>query len=135
MLSAESLAHIWTCAGHQYDGAIMITASHLPFHRNGFKFFTKDGGAEKVGLSEGDAPAARIGATLMAAACASLIFAPHHGGLDRQQHANCREETLFCTPNILLRSHMSGSHSEGAAVHAAETGAAPHHLDLLSSRP
>lgn len=38
----------FTCAGHQYDGAIMITASHLPFHRNGFKFFTKDGGAEKV---------------------------------------------------------------------------------------
>lgn len=35
-------------SGHQYDGAIMITASHLPFHRNGFKFFTKDGGAEEV---------------------------------------------------------------------------------------
>lgn len=35
-------------AGHQYDGAIMITASHLPFHRNGFKFFTAEGGAEKV---------------------------------------------------------------------------------------
>ncbi|MGO5358736.1 phosphomannomutase/phosphoglucomutase [Anaerofustis sp. LCP19S3_F7] len=29
------------------DGAIMITASHLPFNRNGLKFFTKDGGAEK----------------------------------------------------------------------------------------
>ena len=26
----------------------MITASHLPFHRNGFKFFTAEGGAEKV---------------------------------------------------------------------------------------
>lgn len=30
-----------------YDGAMMITASHLPFNRNGIKFFTKDGGLEK----------------------------------------------------------------------------------------
>lgn len=29
-----------------YDGAIMITASHLPFNRNGMKFFSKDGGLE-----------------------------------------------------------------------------------------
>lgn len=29
-----------------YDGAIMITASHLPFNRNGMKFFTKEGGLE-----------------------------------------------------------------------------------------
>jgi len=32
----------WLC-----DGAIMITASHLPFNRNGFKFFTEAGGLEK----------------------------------------------------------------------------------------
>lgn len=30
----------------QCDGAIMITASHLPFNRNGLKFFTKNGGLE-----------------------------------------------------------------------------------------
>ncbi len=28
------------------DGTIMITASHLPYNRNGLKFFTKDGGVE-----------------------------------------------------------------------------------------
>jgi len=28
------------------DGAVMITASHLPYNRNGFKFFTPDGGLE-----------------------------------------------------------------------------------------
>ena len=28
-------------------GAVMITASHLPFNRNGFKFFTSEGGLEK----------------------------------------------------------------------------------------
>lgn len=29
------------------DAGIMITASHLPFNRNGMKFFTKDGGLNK----------------------------------------------------------------------------------------
>lgn len=29
------------------DGAIMITASHLPYNRNGFKFFTREGGLNK----------------------------------------------------------------------------------------
>ncbi len=38
--------------GYKYDGAIMITASHLPFNRNGLKFFTEDGGLEKVDIKE-----------------------------------------------------------------------------------
>ena len=29
-----------------FDGAVMITASHLPFNRNGLKFFSKEGGLE-----------------------------------------------------------------------------------------
>ena len=29
-----------------FDGAIMITASHLPFNRNGYKFFDREGGLE-----------------------------------------------------------------------------------------
>ena len=29
------------------DGSIMLTASHLPFNRNGMKFFTAEGGLEK----------------------------------------------------------------------------------------
>ncbi|MGI6751531.1 MAG: phosphomannomutase/phosphoglucomutase [Anaerovoracaceae bacterium] len=33
------------------DGAIMITASHLPFNRNGFKYFDKDGGLNKEDIS------------------------------------------------------------------------------------
>ena len=52
------------------DGAVMITASHLPFNRNGFKFFTPDGGlnkndikyiltmAEDFAKEEADVPAA-----------------------------------------------------------------------------
>ena len=34
------------------DGTVMITASHLPWNRNGFKFFTKGGGLEKKDISE-----------------------------------------------------------------------------------
>jgi phosphomannomutase len=30
--------------GYQCQGAIMLTASHLPFNRNGLKFFTAQGG-------------------------------------------------------------------------------------------
>ena len=47
--------------GYAFDGAVMITASHLPFNRNGFKFFTPAGGLEKedikqiLNYAEGDA--------------------------------------------------------------------------------
>ncbi len=34
------------------DGSIMITASHLPYNRNGFKYFTKDGGLDKSDISD-----------------------------------------------------------------------------------
>ena len=34
------------------DGTIMITASHLPFDRNGFKFFTPAGGLDKQDIRE-----------------------------------------------------------------------------------
>ena len=37
---------------HDYDGAIMLTASHLPYNRNGLKFFTKYGGLSKNDISE-----------------------------------------------------------------------------------
>lgn len=36
----------------KYDGAIEITASHLPFNRNGIKFFDKDGGLEHEDVTE-----------------------------------------------------------------------------------
>lgn len=37
----------WEC-----DGSIMITASHLPFDRNGLKFFTPDGGLSGKDIDE-----------------------------------------------------------------------------------
>jgi len=39
-------------AGYTYDGAIMITASHLPYQRNGFKFFTAEGGLEHEDIED-----------------------------------------------------------------------------------
>ena len=38
--------------GFECDGAIMLTASHLPFNRNGLKFFTDRGGLEKQDISD-----------------------------------------------------------------------------------
>ncbi|MDO4545968.1 MAG: phosphomannomutase/phosphoglucomutase [Bacillota bacterium] len=34
------------------DGTVMITASHLPYNRNGFKFFTAEGGLDKKDISQ-----------------------------------------------------------------------------------
>jgi phosphomannomutase len=43
----STLPHTLDC-----DGAIMLTASHLPFNRNGLKFFTKSGGLGKPDITE-----------------------------------------------------------------------------------
>ena len=34
------------------DAGIMITASHLPYNRNGFKFFTREGGLDKADIAQ-----------------------------------------------------------------------------------
>ncbi len=38
--------------GYEYDGSVMLTASHLPFNRNGLKFFTAEGGLEKSDITK-----------------------------------------------------------------------------------
>jgi phosphomannomutase len=38
--------------GFDCDGAIMLTASHLPFNRNGLKFFTAKGGLQKKDITD-----------------------------------------------------------------------------------
>lgn len=35
-----------------FDGAIELTASHLPLNRNGLKFFTKEGGSSKTDVKQ-----------------------------------------------------------------------------------
>ena len=52
MASTPAMFMACVTKGYEFDGTVMITASHLPFNRNGFKFFTKDGGLEKADIKE-----------------------------------------------------------------------------------
>ena len=47
MASTPAMFMATVTEGYLFDGTVMITASHLPFNRNGFKFFTAEGGLEK----------------------------------------------------------------------------------------
>ena len=47
MASTPAMFMCTVAEGFRYDASVMITASHLPFNRNGFKFFTQNGGLEK----------------------------------------------------------------------------------------
>ena len=52
MASTPAMFMATVTEGYQFDGTVMITASHLPFNRNGFKFFTADGGLEKGDIKQ-----------------------------------------------------------------------------------
>ena len=52
MASTPAMFMATVTKGYEFDGTIMITASHLPFNRNGFKFFTNLGGLEKEDIKQ-----------------------------------------------------------------------------------
>ena len=52
MASTPAMFMATVTNGYEFDGSVMVTASHLPFNRNGFKFFTKQGGAESSEIKE-----------------------------------------------------------------------------------
>ena len=52
MASTPAMFMATVTEGYSFDGTVMITASHLPFNRNGFKFFTSGGGLEKGDIKE-----------------------------------------------------------------------------------
>ena len=52
MASTPAMFMSTVTEGYEFDGSVMITASHLPFNRNGFKFFTAGGGLEKQTLKK-----------------------------------------------------------------------------------
>ena len=52
MASTPAMFMTTVTEGYMCDGAIMITASHLPYDRNGLKFFTVKGGLEKTDIAE-----------------------------------------------------------------------------------
>ena len=47
MASTPAMFMATVTEGFRFDGSVMVTASHLPFNRNGYKFFTQAGGLEK----------------------------------------------------------------------------------------
>ena len=51
LASTPSMFMSCVTPGYEFDGAIMLTASHLPWNRNGIKFFTKQGGLEKADIA------------------------------------------------------------------------------------
>ena len=51
MASTPAMFMSTVTEGYCFDAAVMITASHLPYNRNGFKFFTRDGGLEKQDIA------------------------------------------------------------------------------------
>ena len=52
MASTPAMFMSTVTPGYAFDGSVMITASHLPFNRNGFKFFTPNGGLESSDIKE-----------------------------------------------------------------------------------
>ena len=52
MASTPAMFMSTVTEGYLFDGSVMITASHLPFNRNGFKFFTNQGGLEKGDIKQ-----------------------------------------------------------------------------------
>ena len=52
MASTPAMFMSTVTPGFECDGAIMMTASHLPFNRNGLKFFTAQGGLGKSDITE-----------------------------------------------------------------------------------
>ena len=52
MASTPAMFMSTVLPGFGWDGAVMITASHLPWNRNGLKFFTREGGLESGDIRE-----------------------------------------------------------------------------------
>ncbi len=52
MASTPAMFMATITEGYCFDGTVMITASHLPFNRNGFKFFTPRGGLESADIKK-----------------------------------------------------------------------------------
>jgi Phosphomannomutase len=76
MVSTPAMFMSTVTEGFKYDGAIMITASHLPYNRNGLKFFTNEGGLEKQDIME-------------------ILTEAENGGFNYSENANSVQEVDF----------------------------------------
>ena len=71
MASTPAMFMATVTEGFRFDGSVMVTASHLPFDRNGYKFFTQEGGLEKQDIKAILTLAASDGHTGLPAAAVS----------------------------------------------------------------
>ena len=116
--------------GWEFDGAVMITASHLPFERNGFKFFTSGGGLEKQDIAE-ILSCAGTGAFPQdaAGAFARADFLPAYAAMLRQKiQAATGLERPLCGLKILVDA------GNGAGGFFADSVLAPLGADTAGSR-
>ena len=82
MASTPAMFMTTVTEGFLYDASVMVTASHLPFNRNGYKFFTRNGGLEKQDIKAILTLAASDGHTgLPAAAVTKGSFMADYAGI------------------------------------------------------
>ena len=89
MASTPAMFMSTVTEGYKFDGSVMITASHLPFNRNGFKFFTENGGLESKDIKE------------------ILAFAESQEGLNEKGGEIVKGEFMDAYANILVKKVQS----------------------------
>ena len=94
-----------------FDASVMVTASHLPYNRNGFKFFTQSGGLEKQDIQAILSLAASEAHTgLPAAAVTAGNFMPEYAEILRRK---VREATGLQRPLEGLRIVVDAGNGAG----------------------
>lgn len=90
MASTPAMFMATVTEGYAYDGSVMITASHLPFNRNGFKFFTPQGGLEKEDIKQ-------ILALAASSECSNLSFGTLESGTFMDTYAKILADKIRST--------------------------------------
>ena len=112
-----------------FDGAVMITASHLPFNRNGMKFFTKDGAISKAELTgildaasalaeqyaQTDSETLLTADALPAGGIAPVVFDMRKVYCDHMKSVICREVNAEDHDHPLKGLHIVEDAGNGAA--------------------
>ena len=94
MASTPAMFMATVTEGYEFDGTIMITASHLPFNRNGFKFFTNLGGLEKEDIKQ------------------ILAYAESDKATNLPKGSICKGEFMNAYSNILVNKIKSATGEE-----------------------
>ena len=117
MASTPAMFMATVTEGYLYDASVMITASHLPFNRNGFKFFTQKGGLERQDIKAILTLAASDAHTgLPAASVSSGSFMPQYADILCRK---VREATGLVRPLEGLRIVVDAGNGAGG-FYAAE---------------